>query len=73
MNDQHATLASLWPKWMMLVIFAFIGFESILMGAALKGSWFILIAPGIVCGVKALETWRDLRRHIRAIIDRDAE
>jgi len=50
----------LWPVWTMLVIFAFLGFECLLLGAALKGPWLILMAPGLVCAYKAYETWREL-------------
>jgi len=50
----------LWPVWTMLVIFAFMGFECLLLGAALKGPWLILMAPGLVCAFKAYETWREL-------------
>jgi hypothetical protein len=48
----------------MLVIFAFMGFECLLLGAALKGPWFILVAPGLVCAIKAYETWRELTRRM---------
>lgn len=46
----------------MLSLFIFISFECILLAAALKGSWFILLAPGVVCGVKALDSWRLLQK-----------
>jgi len=54
----------LWPVWTMLVIFAFLGFECLLLGAALKGPWFILMAPGLVCAFKAYETWRELTKRM---------
>ena len=50
----------------MLVVFCFLAFECTLLAVALKGRWFILLAPGVVCAVKALESWRDLRRHLLA-------
>jgi hypothetical protein len=56
----------LWPQWTMLVIFAFVAFESILWAAALKGPWLILLAPGAVCGMKAIHLWRALRRQLFA-------
>jgi hypothetical protein len=71
MTREPINLRALWPKWAMLIIFSFIAFESTLLGAALKGKWFILIAPGVVCGVKALDTWRELRKQVREIVDRD--
>lgn len=53
-----------WPLWALLVIFIFLAFECTLLAVALKGSWFILLAPGVVCGVQALDTWRELRRRL---------
>ena len=50
-----------WLTWVMLVVFVFVAFESVLLAVALKGAWFILLGPGIVCGFKAIEIWRDLR------------
>jgi hypothetical protein len=55
-----------WPQWVMLVLFAAIAFESILLAVALKGGWLILLAPGVVCLLKAIETWRDLKRSMGA-------
>jgi hypothetical protein len=46
----------------MLALFVFLGFECTLLAVALKGSWFVLLAPGAVCGLKAWDTWRILRR-----------
>jgi len=57
----------LWPLWTLLIVFIFLAFECSLLAVALKSSWFILLAPGLVCGVKAYDTWRELRRRI----DRD--
>ena len=52
----------MWPRWMLLAAFAFLALESLLLAVALQGRWLILIAPGMVCGFKALDTWRELRR-----------
>jgi hypothetical protein len=54
---------ALWPKIALLVIFVFLAFECALLAVALKGRWFILLAPAVVCGVKALDAWRELRRY----------
>ena len=51
--------------WTMLVVFIFMGFECTLLAVTLKGAWFILLAPGIVCGVKAWELWRELKRRVQ--------
>ncbi len=51
-----------WAAWTMLTVFIFIGFECILLAAALKGSWFILLAPGVVCCVKAWDSWTVLKK-----------
>jgi hypothetical protein len=53
---------TLWPVWVLLVVFSFIALESALLALTLKGRWLILLAPGAVCASKALETWRHLRR-----------
>jgi hypothetical protein len=60
--DTTPKTRSLWPLWTLLIIFIFVSFECTLLAFAFKGSWFILLAPGIVCGVKAHDTWRELRR-----------
>lgn len=58
-----------WPLWFTLVAFAFIAFESTLLAAAMKGPWLILLAPGAVCAVKAVDTWRELRRRMESLND----
>lgn len=50
-----------WPKWLVLVIFIFLAFESALLAAAMKGAWFVLLAPAVVCAMKSVETWRELK------------
>jgi hypothetical protein len=62
--------SALWPIWLMLIVFSFISFESILLAFALKGSWFVLVAPGAVCGVKAYDTWKILQRQSRMAVER---
>ena len=49
--------------WLLMVVLVFISFESILLAVAFKGAWFVLLAPGIVCGYKAWDVWRDIRGH----------
>jgi hypothetical protein len=56
----------LWPKWLMLIVFAFVAFECALWAVALKGRWFILLAPAVVCVVKALDIWREIRRELKS-------
>lgn len=51
-----------WPTWAMLTAFIFIAFECALLAAALKGRWFILLAPATVCAVKAWDAWKQLRQ-----------
>lgn len=51
-----------WALWFALAAFSFIAFECVLLAVVLKGPWLILLAPGIVCAVKAWETWRELRQ-----------
>lgn len=46
----------------MLTAFIFIAFECALLAAALKGRWFILLAPATVCAVKAWDAWKQLRQ-----------
>jgi hypothetical protein len=45
-----------------LALFVFLSLECMLLAFALKGPWFVLAAPGVVCGIKAWDTWRGLRR-----------
>ena len=51
-----------WPTWLMLSLFIFVAFECALLAVSLKGSWFILLAPAAVCGVKAWDAWQTLKR-----------
>jgi hypothetical protein len=60
MNNSSTTPMKNWRYWLLLVVFIFIAFEAALLAAALKGSWFILLGPAIVCTHKALETWREM-------------
>jgi hypothetical protein len=50
-----------WRSWLVLALFTFLAFECVLLALALRGTWLILIAPGVVCGVKAWDTWRAVR------------
>lgn len=64
-SDHHdLKLRSTWPKWLMLAAFVFIAFQSVIFALAFKGSAFVLLAPGVVCAVKAVDIWRDLRKII---------
>lgn len=62
MPFDHSPPPSYWPTWAMLALFVFLSFECTLLAFALKGKWLILLAPGLVCGVKAWDTWKMLRR-----------
>ncbi len=48
--------------WALLALFVFLAFECLLLAFAIRGKWFILVAPALVCGVKAWDTWVTLRR-----------
>jgi hypothetical protein len=61
-NAAAAETPRFWVAWTTLTVFIFIGFECILLAAALKGSWFILMAPGLVCAVKAWDAWKVLKK-----------
>jgi len=65
-NPQTPRPKSDWPMWALLVVFIFLAFECALLAVALKGSWFILLAPGIVCAVKALDIGRELRKRLES-------
>ena len=49
-------------RWLMFVVFSFLAFESVLFALALQGPWLVLLAPGLVCGIKAAETYRETSR-----------
>ena len=55
-------LRQTWPQWLLLAAFVFLAFQSVIFALAFKGSAFILLAPGLVCAVKAQDTWRHLRK-----------
>ena len=42
-------------------LFAFLAFECLLLAVVMKGEWWILLVPSIVCSIKARETWVRLR------------
>ena len=50
----------------MLLVFALVAFECALVAVALKGRWFILLAPAVVCGFKAFDLWREIRRGLKS-------
>jgi hypothetical protein len=56
----------LWPKWLMVILFAFVAFECALWAVALKGKWFILLAPAAVCAFKAFDMWREIQRETKS-------
>jgi hypothetical protein len=45
-------------RWALIVLFAFLAFEAVLVAVALQGPWLVLLAPGAVCGLKAAESYR---------------
>jgi hypothetical protein len=51
-----------WVAWFMLVVFVFMAFESLLLAVVFKGAWFVLLAPAVVCAVRAHDIWGDLKR-----------
>jgi hypothetical protein len=57
----HTSRPSRWI-WLLLVVLVFISFESILLAVTFKGAWFVLLAPGFVCGYKAWDVWREIRQ-----------
>lgn len=48
-------------SWGVVGLFSFMAFEGTLVALALQGPWLALLAPGLVCGVKAVEGYRSLR------------
>jgi hypothetical protein len=48
--------------WAVVGLLAFMAFEGTLVAIALQGPWLTLLAPGFVCGVKAVENYKSLRR-----------
>ncbi|MHC4946772.1 MAG: hypothetical protein ACYTG1_00710 [Planctomycetota bacterium] len=51
--------------WLMIGLFVFVAFESSVLAAAMKGPWLILLAPATVCIMRAIDTWKDMRRAAR--------
>jgi hypothetical protein len=51
-----------WLTWSLLALFVFLTFECLLLAFAIRGPWFILVAPAAVCSVKAWDTWRGIRQ-----------
>jgi len=47
-------------NWALLVLLTYLALESAVIGLALGDAWLVLLAPGFVCGYKAVETWRAL-------------
>ena len=54
-----------WPTWIFLIAFLLVSVESILIALVFKGTMLVLLAPGAICWVKAMELWKDLRRHLK--------
>jgi len=51
-SGETLNLPRYWPTWTMLTVFIFIGFEC------------ILLAPGLVCSIKAWDMWKQLKRAV---------
>lgn len=47
--------------WLVVGVFAFLAFEAALIALALQGPWLALLLPGVVCGVKAVESYKSMR------------
>ncbi len=63
-DTNAARSAPIWPQWLLLMACGFLSLECGLLALTLKGPWLILLAPSVVCGVRALEIWRDLRNRM---------
>ena len=66
MAHANLKLRHTWPHWLLLAAFVFLAFQSVIFALAFKGSAWILLAPGVVCAVKAQESWRNLRKRLGA-------
>lgn len=55
-----------WPVRLLLIVFVFVSFECLLLAVAMKGAWFILLAPGVLCAYKAVRVWREIVQRLRS-------
>jgi len=53
-----------WLPWTFFVAFLLIAVESVLIAIVFKGTLLVLLAPGGVCLMKALELWQAIRRPV---------
>lgn len=61
-NDAHRDVWRRRASWTAVGLCAFLAFEFALVAVALQGPWLALLAPGIVCGVIAVENYQSLRK-----------
>ena len=53
-----------WPTWLFFLAFLLVAIESVLVAIVFKGTMFVLLAPGAVCWMKAMELWKVLRKQL---------
>jgi hypothetical protein len=53
-----------WAPRLMLIVFVFVAFECALLAVAMKGAWFIMLAPAGICAYKAVRVWREITRQL---------
>jgi hypothetical protein len=53
-----------WVTWFFLLAFLLVAIESVLVAIVYKGTMFVLLAPGAVCTMKAMELWKVIRKQI---------
>lgn len=54
-----------WSLWIYFLAFLLVSVESILIAIVFKGTLLVLVAPGAVCWLKAMELWKQLRSQLK--------
>ena len=54
-----------WPAWILLLAFLLVSVESIIIALVFKGTLLILLAPGGVCWLRAMDLWRKMNKTVR--------
>ena len=64
MPEEQAKPTINWGARLMMMLLLFVAFELVLLAAVVKGVWFILLVPGVVCLHRAFAMWYELRRNL---------
>ena len=65
LSSENGKPRRMWPRWILLLAFLLVSIESIIIALVFKGTLLILLAPGCVCWLRAMDLWRKMNKTVR--------